>query len=135
MKWNSGKSLNGRFISCLMFGLFAIFLLVSTSACTFPSEGWYQRMEQNLSDTREAVQKNQENTRLLAKNTDDEKLKTEWEKRLSGIRKSGQAPADKNSEDWVASLLYMVITMLGLGGVAKGAHFLYKIPPRPGGKI
>jgi hypothetical protein len=109
----------------LFFGL--CFALIS--GCTLPSPGHYKRVENKLESIRVASEKNKENTEALVKNQVKGAERKEWEKAVSGVNPFEQAPKDKNSGDWVETLLYILLGMSGLGGMAKGANFLYKLPP------
>lgn len=110
---------------CLFFCL----LLSVISACTLPSGGYYSRMEDKAENMLNVARKNEKNTKLLAENTTDENKKAKWRKEYTEIPDPVKTPKDKNSGDWLETLLYILLGMSGLGGMAKGAHFLYKAKP------
>ena len=106
------------------------FILMANASCTFPSEGYYARMENKAEMNLFTLKKIDENTRALVLNTGNELEINAWKKRIGQIEKPVQAPGDKNSGNWIETLLYILLGMSGLGGMAKGAGFLYKIKPR-----
>lgn len=116
------------FIRLLLSVCFCL-LILSLDGCTLASDGWYSRMENKAEMSLFALNKIDENTRALVKNTGNETVINEWKNNLKNVRKPQDAPNDKNSGDWIETLLYILLGASGLGGVAKGANFLYKIKP------
>lgn len=130
MKWNPGTLCNGHFLFSPIFVSLLLTLIASTSGCTLPSGGYFERNEDLLGSIDNSLKKNETNTKLLAENTTDEKKKAKWRKEHEEIPDPVKAPKDENSGDWIETLLYILLGNSVLGVVAKGGHALYKAKPK-----
>jgi len=119
------------FSMALPFTLF--FLCASLNACTFASDGWHSRMETMAGETLKTARHNQENTRALVLATEKKEIIANWEKRKEKIPEPSPVPEDKDGTTLIETLLYILLSMSGLGAVGKGAHALYKYKA-PGGQ-
>jgi len=137
--------------------LFAVCLLsfFIMSSCTLPRDGWFKDIEDKLDKikvssekisvdtkaTAKASQETSKDTKAIADNTikdpekratwkDDRKDIKIWLDERYKVPDHTPAPEDKNSVNWIETLLYVLLGVSGLGGLGKGARFLYKIKPK-----
>lgn len=87
------------------------FLLLS--GCTMPSDGWFQRIEQNVSEIREATQKAVINTSATAKAVGTAETELERERLLREVPRVPTAPSDSNTADWLETVLYILTALTG----------------------
>ena len=96
--------------------------------------------------TAKASQEISKDTKAIADNTikepekrdawkEDRKDLKAWLDERDKVPDHTPAPPDKDAGGLIEILLYILLGMGGLGGMAKGANFLYKLPPPKGGKI
>lgn len=154
MKCFLKHSLSFYVLRLIFFG-FMLYLLSVGSGCTWPRDGWFKGMEDKLDKivvntekisvdtkaTSKASQETSKDTKAIADNTikDPEKRKTwkedrddleVWLNERYKVPVHTPAPLDKKPTDWLETLIYILLGISGIGGMAKGANFLYKLPPK-----
>jgi hypothetical protein len=76
------------------------------------------------------LQKIDKNTGASVRATKDKEIIFDWEEELKKIKIPTKSPEDNSSSDWLETLIYILIGMSGLGGVAKGAIHLRNMPTK-----
>lgn len=126
MKWESGTSLNGRFIAFAIYGLFAICLIASASGCATQEQ------------IRKATQQTAMNTKALVDIEAKKHPENEGIKEVIAALKKGlgdiEKPEPYKIPDWVkiaagilGILLFPTATKLTLDAGKSGAGMIGKI--------